>query len=271
MTPAYTIPRSDPTWHPIRLGMRPVLYLVPREGAHRNSPDWRPRLGQSDQTQQQRDAQIVGGASTAAGGILAAFNASTKTDEAKGAAVAAAGIVAATCPVCAPFVPIGLALATFIIGEFSGCGQTCTLTSQAADKIEQILQQNKDAYFAIPDGQRTKSVQAVALANFDNTWAKLVQYCGNPSFGSAGQRCVTDRQRGACRIKTPDGQCWDWFKGYRDSISNDPSVVADPVSSATSQVTSAVNQIFGGTGAAPLNLKPLLLLGGGLLLWMVLS
>jgi hypothetical protein len=270
MNPAYSIPRADPSWHP-SFAMRPVLYLVPRGGAHRNSPDWRPRLGQSDQTQQQRDAQIVGGATTAAGGILAAFNASTKSGEAQGAAVAAAGIITATCPICAPFVPIGLALATLIIGEFSGCGQSCTLTSQAADKIEKLLQQNKDAYFAIPDGQRTKSVQAVALANFDNTWAKLVQYCGNPSFGSAGQRCVTDRQRGACRIKTPDGQCWDWFKGYYDPIANDASVVPDSVPAVTSQVKSALDQIFGGTNGAPLNVKPLLLIGGAVLLWMVLS
>jgi len=228
-------------------------------------------LGQTEESQQQRDARIAAGVSEAAGGIFAAFNASTNTAMAKDAAVAAAGIVSAACPPCAPFAGVGLALATVIIGQFSGCGQSCTLTSDAANAIEKLLQQNKDAYFSIPDGQRTKSVQAAALANFDGTWAKLVQYCGNPSFGSAGQRCVTDRERGACKWKTPDGQCWNWFIGYRDLIANDQSVVPDAVPNAVSQVKSAVDQIFGGTGGAPLNLKPLLLIGGGLLLWMVLT
>jgi hypothetical protein len=56
----------------------------------------------------------------------------------------------------------------------------------------------------------------------------------------------------------------------RDPIANDPAVVPDAVPGAAAQVSSAVNQIFGGSGTAAPNLKPLLLIGGALLLAMVL-
>ena len=37
--------------------------------------------------------------------------------------------------------------------------------------------------------------------------------------------CIADRQRGGCHYQS-NGQCWNWFIGYRDPIANDPQVAA---------------------------------------------
>jgi hypothetical protein len=176
---------------------------------------------------------------------------------------------------------------------FAGCGQSCTLTSDAANQVEQLLQQNVAAYLA---SGRTKSEQAAALANFDNTWAKLVQYCGSGSFGSAGQRCVTDREQGSCAYHTSPASwngctyqgagannsgsaCWNWFVGYRDPIATDPCVQPDPTvpvapgtsnstpGQVSSSVTTAWNGLDSALGSNPL---PLFLIAGILLLAVVL-
>src|SRR6185312_6013104 len=117
----------------------------------------------------------------------------------------------------------------------SGCGQPCVVTTAWANQAEAALQQNISEYFAIA-APRPKSVQAAALANFDVIWHSLVQQCNSPALGDPGQRCITDRQAGACKwhqTTTPpwgtpqQGQCWNWFNGYRDPIANDPDVVSD--------------------------------------------
>lgn len=150
--------------------------------------------------------------------------------------IGAAASVAAVIP-GGQLVGAALGLAATLTGlltsVFSGCGQSCTLTSEAANKIEDLLRQNELAYLAIPPNQRYQSVQAAYLANFDNTWAQLVKYCGDPSFGSAGKRCVTDRERGSCKYKDSSGACWNWFVGYRDPIANDPNVIPDPTPAAS--------------------------------------
>jgi hypothetical protein len=258
MNLGYSIARQDPSWQP-SFKTRPALYLVPRNGISRHSSDWRPNLGQNDGSSQSPQSSAAG-----------------------------------TANMISAFIGLGVTLTNLLVKAFSGCGQSCTLTSDEANQVEQALQQNLAAYLAIPNGERTKSIQAAALANFDNTWAQLVKYCGSGSFGSAGQRCVTDREQGSCAYKTSPGgwqqqsgtwtyvypgangsgsTCWNWFVAYRDSIANDPTVVPDAVSGASSQVSSAVGQIFSGSstpaGTSP-NLTPLLLIGGAVLLAMVL-
>jgi len=273
---AYSISRSDRAWYP-RSELRPALYSVPHRGGRRHSPAWRPGLGQSNTQLAQQATGAAATAATTAASLLASIGT----------------ISAATVPLVGAVVAAGTLLASILIKEFSGCGQSCTLTSDAANQIGDALSKNVEAYLAIPNGQRTKSIQAAALANFDNTWAKLVQYCGNPSFGSAGQRCTQDRQQGACKWKSSPGgwqkqngdwiyvwpgpagsgnSCWNYFVGMRDPIANDPAVVADTVPGAAAQVSSAVNQMFGGSGSSTtVNMKPLLLIGGlGLLAWALL-
>lgn len=154
----------------------------------------------------------------------------------------------------------------------SGCGQTCIETSQWANQAAAALQKNLDAYFALP-APRTQAQQAVAAANFNTIWAQLQQMCGQPGTGTAGQRCISDRQRGACTWKQkyqpqypgqPQiGACFDWFNGYLDPITQD-AVVPDAVVTPTSgsNPLSFLTSSSGGSSS----LVPLALLAG-LVVW----
>ncbi len=160
----------------------------------------------------------------------------------------------------------GIALATVAIEAImnSGCGAPCIQSTQFANQAEAALQQNIAAYFALPTPRSTVD-QAAALANFDKFWAWLQQQCATVP-GSPGQRCITDRQAGACTWKqtaaavppwgTPAaGQCWNWFNGYRDPIANDPNVYTpSPVSSAVSTVGGAVQSVETSLGSYALPL-----------------
>lgn len=68
------------------------------------------------------------------------------------------------------------------------------------------------AYFSDPPSCAS---QRAALDAYDQAWAWLQSpaACGNPSYGSAGNRCVSDRAPGG---KVP------WQTYYRDPIANDP-------------------------------------------------
>ena len=101
------------------------------------------------------------------------------------------------------------------------------------------MQQNLDAYRAIPV-PRPKSAQQLALQNFDTIWAQLVKMCGDPQWGDAGKRCISDRQQGACKWQN-NGTCWNWFVGYRDPIANDTDVVDDSVSATAAGALSSLS------------------------------
>lgn len=215
--------------------------------------------GLGDAASAARNVQIGGsigaGAATAAMGTIAAHLATT------GGSII--GLSSSALTAAIPIVGAGIAAATMLAQYLianSGCGQTCIVTSQWANQAEDALRQNLEAYRAIP-APRTKTQQALALANFDTIWAQLREVCGQPGTGDAGRRCISDRQRGACTWKDA-GECWDWFKGYRDPIAND-AVVSDP--SITSSVSGAVDQLFGGASGG-LNLVPILIIGGLVLL-----
>lgn len=178
------------------------------------------------------------------------------------------GISAAALSAAVPFIGPALMGATLLVQYLvanSGCGQTCIETSQWANQAAAALQQVLDGYFAL-SAPRTKTQQALALANFDTIWAQLQQACGQPGTGNAGKRCISDRQRGACvwrQNQTPGhpgepaiGECWNWFNGYRDPIANDP-VVPDPT--LTSELSSTVDSLTAASGG---NLLPLLMVGG---------
>jgi hypothetical protein len=185
----------------------------------------------------------------------------------------------------AGLVSIGLAIAS----QFQGCGNTCVEATAIANQIEPILNQNLQAYLSAP--VHYASMQAAALNNFDTAWNALVKACGQQALQQAGANCISDRQAGACVIKNQGQgwvqnstgqwsyvtggaagsgtQCWDWWKGYRDPISQDPTVVPDPTGAIidpttgnVTGITTPVTSIFGtGSGAS---LAPLLLIGGGL-------
>ncbi len=136
-----------------------------------------------------------------------------------------------------------------------GCGQTCIATSEWANQAEELLKQNLAAYMS---SNRSKSAQNTALSNFNVIWARLQQMCGDPATGAAGQRCISDRQAGACKWRDAGGQCWNWFTGYHDPIANDPNVVDD-------SITAQASNFFSSLGEPGSNALPLLL-GAGLIL-----
>lgn len=149
----------------------------------------------------------------------------------------------------------------------SGCGQACVITSNWANSAEKLLNQNIDAYFALP-APRTDYQKSVALANFDSVWNYLVSQCSVVP-GAPGQNCINDRKAGACKWKQTAGSqkyplepavgaCWNWFNGYRDPIANDPTVPDTSLGTSTgggilptgSDISPLL--IFGAIGAAVL-------------------
>ncbi len=152
----------------------------------------------------------------------------------------------------------GVAIFNVLESAFSGCGQTCVAATTVVNQLEPLLQNNVDAYMASPI--HYYSMQQQALANFDSTWQRVVAGCSSPALGAAGQRCISDRQVGACKYQTSPGgwnggiytapgksgsgsACWNWFVGYRDPIANDPSVVPDPTGTTTSAPITQTVQI----------------------------
>lgn len=168
---------------------------------------------------------------------------------AQGAAVSAATAIGS-----AAGGPLGGAIASSIaqIGVlisdlWSGCGASCTEAADLANQTEALLQENLAQYMSAP--VHYQSLQQAAIANFNTAWNALLQGCGNPQLGTAGQNCISQRQNGACAYRTSPGgwsngvyqnpgangsgsTCWNWFVGYLDPIQNDPTVVADPVPGA---------------------------------------
>lgn len=168
--------------------------------------------------------------------------------------------------------PVGAALAgivavgSLIANQFHGCGQTCVAATQIVEQVGPVLDKNLSAYLGSPI--RYKSMQAAALNNFDTAWAAITQACSNPALGSAGKRCISDREQGACHYRTTPGgwqqdsagnwnyvypgangsgdTCWNFFVGYRDPIANDPAVQPDPTPASTveSSVTSTLASVL---------------------------
>jgi hypothetical protein len=209
------------------------------------------------------------------GGSLAASGASAVLGSIAASGGSVLGLTGAALSAAVPIIGAGLAAATMLVQYLvanSGCGQTCIVTSEWANKAADALQQVMDGYFALP-APRTEAQQALAKANFKTIWDQLVAACSQAGTGDAGKRCISDRQAGACTWRQkyapvypgqPQvGECWNWFNGYlgpieADHVVPDPSP-ADEVSGA---VSGAVDSILGGDES---KLFPALLVGGLLL------
>jgi hypothetical protein len=202
---------------------------------------------------------------------------------------AVVGAVGSAIPVAGPFIAAAASIAVSIEKLFSGCGATCTEATSIANQVGDLLTQNAQAYVNSP--VRTVSMQTAALQVFDNAWAQLVQACGNPQLGTAGQNCVSQRQEGGCQWKSSPGgwtqnadgtctytwagavgsgtACWNYFVGMRDPIANDPCVIPDAeLGTTTGTGTTGTTGTGGTTDTAPAttNFLPLLVIAGGLLL-----
>src|SRR5262249_20085579 len=79
--------------------------------------------------------------------------------------------------------------------------------------LAEQLQNLKDAYLSEPNP--TCADQRAALDAYDGAWLWLQSpaACGNGAYGSAGNRCISDR--------APNGK-FPWKTYYRDPIANDP-------------------------------------------------
>ena len=179
----------------------------------------------------------------------------------------------------APFVAIAAGISEMLaaLGVGSGCGQTCVLSSNYANQAEALLQKNIAAYFAITP-PRAASVQAAALANFDTIWADLEQQCSNSQLGSAGQKCISDRQEGGCTWKQPAssvppwgtppaGACWNWFNGYRNPIAQDPDVVPDADLVTATSSTSSSSSTAGASTSLPSSTWLLIAAAAAVVVW----
>jgi hypothetical protein len=171
----------------------------------------------------------------------------------------------------AALIGIGIAVANL----FKGCGVTCTEATAYANQADTLMVQNVTAYTS--SSIRYVSMQQAALNTFDTTWAALQQACGQSAIGAAGQRCITDRQEGACTWKASQGGwnadgtftpwgaagsgdvCWNWFVGMRDPIANDPFVQPDPTSSSIATSPAGSTAATAGTPAATTNYEGLLI------------
>lgn len=191
---------------------------------------------QSAQTKATIESIAASGASTATA-ILVSMSAVSGP-----IGIAIGGVIAA-----------GLAIASM----FKGCGQTCVQASNIADQVEVQMKQMLQAYMNAP--VHYASVQQAYLTQWDAFWQALTQACSDPNLQDAGKRCISDRQRGACVIHDSSGACWDWFKGYRDPVANDPNIVPDPTSITTAQ--NILSNVTGGS-MSPMLLIGLLALGG---------
>ncbi len=189
--------------------------------------------------------------------------------------VATAGQIAAGMTAAAWAVPvIGAAVAgvTFWLASIFRRNAQKEQATRIVNEIEPKLKENLAAYFS---GPRTRASQLQALANFDAAWNAMVQACRNSQLGSAGERCITDRQQGACTWKAsctqrvdgicvdyaldPNGECWNWFVGYRDPIARDPAPSRGGASAAQeAQAPESAGGGFAGDGL-------LLLAGTGLI------
>jgi len=206
------------------------------------------------------------------GGSLAASGASAVLGSIAASGGSVLGLTGAALSAAVPIVGAALAAATMLVQYLvvnSGCGQTCVVTSEWANKAADALQQVLDGYFALP-APRTEAQKALAVANFKTIWDQLRAACGQPGTGDAGKRCISDREAGACTWRqkyTPVypgqpavGECWNWFNGYLGPIEAD-RVVPDP--SPVDEASAAVGSFFsGGADGAGFDALPVLVIGG---------
>lgn len=216
--------------------------------------------------------QVVGAGQGAAAGAMQIAGSPTVGGKISGAG----GMIMAASPFAGPAAPVLAIVGAVVsvagqivafVGLGDGCGKSCILTSDWANKAEALLRQNIDAYFS--SSVRNVSTQQTALAAFDAIWGQLAAACGNEALGGAGKRCTGDRERGACKWKQTGespwpggpklGECWNWFLAYRDPIANDVGVVPDSMIDM-GNVGAAVDSLFGSGSAS--SLMPLLLIGG---------
>lgn len=202
----------------------PVVAPLVRPPAREKIPSW--AVGYGMTLEQQRALrglgelspeikQVIVGAPAIAGGVITSAAASA-TAAATAAGTAAPAWAALAIPVVGAAVA-GITIALTMLLNRKGPKQKVA-TTQVVNEIEPLLKQNVEGYLA---GPPSDGAYAQALENFDGAWQWVLENCDTPAMGEPGQRCINDRKKGACKFKE-NGECWNWFVGYRDPIANDP-------------------------------------------------
>jgi hypothetical protein len=134
--------------------------------------------------------------------------------------IVTAAAAASTAAWAVPVIGAAVAGISLWLSSIFKRGAQKVAATKVVETLEPKLKENLDGYMS---GPRTKTSQAVALANYDAGWAWLVQQCSNSELGNAGKACISDR--------SPGGR-WPWQQYYRDPIANDPEVRPDPINSS---------------------------------------
>lgn len=138
--------------------------------------------------------------------------------------------------------PIGLAVTagitglTMLIGSIRKRGQQKLKATEVVNYVEPYMQENVREYLATEN--RTSQLRDEAINNFYDLWTIVLQNCGDPALGEAGDRCISERQEGA-------NPSWgdNWFKRYLDPIRNDTNIVSTGLFSG-SGATGTVQSVF---------------------------
>ena len=137
--------------------------------------------------------------------------------------------------------------------------------TQDVNAIAAQMQQNVNGWTSLPVASKVPAVQQFFETNYNNLWQNLVTKCSDPSLGTAGQNCISDRE--------PTGK-YPFASYYLNPIQNDSSVHAqttsvtftDPLTgtniTVNPDVTSGITSLLsdGTTGYLELGLGALLLI-----------
>lgn len=115
--------------------------------------------------------------------------------------------------------------------------QADTATTQVVNGLEPLLRANVAAYL---NGPGTCADQAAALGAYLSAvqWLFSAAGCGNGAYGSAGNRCISDRF-GPGGATDSSGARWPWAAYYYDPIKNDPRAVGCAAQIAASNPAAA--------------------------------
>lgn len=156
------------------------------------------RLGDASSVLVAQGAQI-GGAALSTVGVLASSSVGVIT---------LSSTLAAAIPVAGAVIAVGVIIFS-LLHNSRGLQQNVE-TTQMVNKAAVYMQSNLDAWNA---SSKNFATQAAALKNFDDAWQAVLNFCGQASEGSPGERCISERQKGGK---------YDFFSYWRDPIANDP-------------------------------------------------
>lgn len=158
----------------------------------------------------------------------------------------------------------GVGLATGAVGLWMNSiqlsHQADTATSQIVNGLAPLLQANVDAYLK---GPGTCADQAAAMGAYLTAirWLYSPQGCGNGAYGSAGNRCISDRFGPGGPTDTT-GAKFPWAAYYYWPIANDPRA-ADCVVDPEAAQAAAIANINAAVSGSPQTVTGGQLQGGG--------